>query len=112
MWSSRTREEVNKCLRHVIIAARESQGMDIQSAARLVGLTETEFVIVEKSPALICNRLLYEVMKTLGRTNELAEVIDRMTIIELKDNIRHKRELDLNLLRIDFTTDRLPIPLR
>jgi hypothetical protein len=84
MLKKEIREEINACLRKVLIAARESHNMDIEQAARFTGLSEQELIAVETFPAMISVSTLYGVMKSFDKVLELADANNEVSLIAFR----------------------------
>lgn len=84
MLNKEIRDEINECLRKVLLAARESHSLDIEEAARFTGLSEKELIAVETFPALISVSTLYRVMKSFDRVLELADANNEVSLIALR----------------------------
>lgn len=110
MVGTQTRKLANFCLSEVIIAARESRGLDISKAAELAGLTEPEFVVIETYPMLVSLATLSKIMTTFGKLQELTKALNKITVLAMRENETNRPEYEVETPKFSSSLLEMPPP--
>lgn len=99
MISESCRDEGNQILRDTIQKALASKGLDSVAAAKSSGFSDDELRAIEKHPILISPLMLVQFMTALDATEELADALNRVTAVFLRDYVARTkaRKAKLNL---------------